>query len=933
MTAILGGFRKIPDLESPEVSSKHDTPADTSSSDIKPTSTDTLAQTAVPSKTAWTDLHDRAMKLAGSLSAWFWLDMRVLKCVITYTVATAFVVFNPFGLDMSTSFCFLPYTITFVHPARPLGAMVRATYHGFLGLAFGTFISSSFLVLSEYFYQWGLELTWISKCIGLLYLFVVIFFVALIIAKAQGVLSIWTGCRFAYLLTFITCTQVTNASRRAVLSLTIQRVAGSLAIGISICVLSSFVLWPVTATSEAEKLLDSLILSTKEFSDLCRKKYSQLRRSGGEIHLVALGDLVRLNQRTLLKLESKKVEVYFEPFSKIFLSWGCYRNVFQRLEQIIQHMGSLMSNLRDMEDEVGSHKVLQDYQALQNCHIEGLLECCSNTIEELRLELLHGTGNSGCPDNAHGTDSANNLEEILKSFDKEQKSAIVELFEKHGEDAFSIYLLSSKMVEFAHEVLGLSNAVMEARLSVVKLRSQGFGHYIYRLLESAAAIASQSARQAFIHPSSKKQSAVSRRLSVHIAHARQPSWVLLNLTRIRRLFKAFNVFDLKFALKTALTITVLASPSFMDVFTAQYYDYKLYWVLTATMVVLTPSVAASSIASFNSIVGTAMGALGAIALWNLTDANPITICCLTPFLVTFPYHLYLNTSYQRIGSMAMMTFSIVFFQVYVSADSNSGSTDFSIYSIAYLRGVCVAIGVVVGLAVSWGFWPYKAQTQIRNVLSDAIFNVNIIFIQNCILFGSPSELMDSARTPVQLARDFHDVGIMVRFKLTLAEKLLTDADLEKQYLQPFPTEIYRSIAASCDRILNKFTAMRLEIDEDHLKSLRRDAVAPLGDTRQEMIGQLLLCFHVLSGAMILKVPLPPRMPHIRDCREQILEIMRKTRSFGSLDRARETRNSHFYYYYAYVRELTSIINELQLLWDLTKHLFGEIDYWNAPSSE
>jgi hypothetical protein len=208
-------------------------------------------------------------------------------------------------------------------------------------------------------------------------------------------------------------------------------------------------------------------------------------------------------------------------------------------------------------------------------------------------------------------------------------------------------------------------------------------------------------------------------------------------------------------------------------------------------------------------------------------------------------------------------------------------------------------------------------------------------------------------------------------------------------------EVYAKMLQCCQNILDKFVAMRVAIannvesasmedTNDDSLSMNSDTRVPIAPRqpedlilgiappslsqpttptgaehltalpqnpellpyRRELVGSVLLCFYIYSGALILKQPLPTYLPPARAAKKRLLtqirevivhaqrsEALARKKEQGWNSRLRMKRNltpehvrnpERYINYYAYALSLEDVINELELLGGLLKILFGEM---------
>lgn len=103
--------------------------------------------------------------------------------------------------------------------------------------------------------------------------------------------------------------------------------------------------------------------------------------------------------------------------------------------------------------------------------------------------------------------------------------------------------------------------------------------------------------------------------------------------------------------------------------------------------------------------------------------------------------------------------------------------------------------------------------------------------------------------------------------------------------------------------------------------IKADFVEPVQPMRQKMIGNVLLYFYLISGALILRYPLPPQLPEVREARDRLVEAVRslpvvQPRHVGT------QQDPAYIYYYAYVMGMEQLVDELEKMGKCCIELFG-----------
>lgn len=146
----------------------------------------------------------------------------------------------------------------------------------------------------------------------------------------------------------------------------------------------------------------------------------------------------------------------------------------------------------------------------------------------------------------------------------------------------------------------------------------------------------------------------------------------------------------------------------------------------------------------------------------------------------------------------------------------------------------------------------------------------------------------------------------LQIKLLELQELLKQTQHEPRLKGPFPTQLYRSILTSLQKMLDNlhsmrcvttreewcvlppvFTSLLCSVSESRAHrsmdllisvslcrytSVRRDFILPVNKERREMVGNIILYFSTLSSAYRLKVPLPPYLPPAEKARQNLVRL-------------------------------------------------------------
>ncbi|KAF9912760.1 hypothetical protein BX616_010240 [Lobosporangium transversale] len=234
-------------------------------------------------------------------------------------------------------------------------------------------------------------------------------------------------------------------------------------------------------------------------------------------------------------------------------------------------------------------------------------------------------------------------------------------------------------------------------------------------------------------------------------------------TRLWKFLHLFRSFQIKYAVKAAISATIILIPAFVDWTRPYFVQYRGEWALISMLIVMVPTVGGTNIVALYRILGTLVGCCVGVVVYLIFPAHEIMlpVCC---FFFALPnFYLVLCSSYPRIGQVTLLAFNLVLIQTYnrrngdgtVPPDDDDddvlsgGHFSFSkfrsvpeapkpeipddpshvstVWTIAFHRAVAVSIGVIIGVLVTSYVWPYEARVELRKGLSDLLLNISWLY--------------------------------------------------------------------------------------------------------------------------------------------------------------------------------------------------------------
>ncbi|GAA5911771.1 hypothetical protein JCM8208_005592 [Rhodotorula glutinis] len=389
----------------------------------------------------------------------------------------------------------------------------------------------------------------------------------------------------------------------------------------------------------------------------------------------------------------------------------------------------------------------------------------------------------------------------------------------------------------------------------------------------------------------------------------------------------------RFAVKTGFGAAVLSSAAFIPRLRPLWLEWRGEWALISFIVVMAPALGATNFLAAGRVVGTALGALVAVACTLAFPENAYVLPILGAiFSAPCFYVAITRPQYAPASRFVLLTFNLTCLYCF-----NLREADVRVESIALHRSAAVAVGVVWGLLVSSYVWPFEARRELRSGLSEFFLNASYLYerivktysfadstlSRQTTIQGTSTERTDLfPRPPPQPDEDFVAMEIELQLTLIRVSGLLASTKHEPRLKGPFPANEYRPVLAACQAILDSLTAIvRMTKRQAWLAVIRRDYVLPVNRERREMVGNVVLFLSLLSSAVVLKTPLPAYLPPAAEARER---LVLKLRDLDIVRRRLVRGGSESLLYYAYTTSMKDVISQLDDIGASFQRLFGII---------
>jgi hypothetical protein len=180
-------------------------------------------------------------------------------------------------------------------------------------------------------------------------------------------------------------------------------------------------------------------------------------------------------------------------------------------------------------------------------------------------------------------------------------------------------------------------------------------------------------------------------------------------------------FETRFALKVAITTSLLSIPAWLDQSRGWWNENESWWVVVFVWIMSHPRVGGN----IQDLITRAFcGALGAVwggLAYGADNGNPYVMAVFAAIYMIPMMYRFTQSTHPRSGVVGCISFVVVS----LSAKTADGLP--SVVQIAWTRGVAFVVGVVAAVIVNWVLWPFVARHELRKALSSMLIYSSIIY--------------------------------------------------------------------------------------------------------------------------------------------------------------------------------------------------------------
>ncbi|KAK2624732.1 hypothetical protein QTJ16_005925 [Diplocarpon rosae] len=351
-------------------------------------------------------------------------------------------------------------------------------------------------------------------------------------------------------------------------------------------------------------------------------------------------------------------------------------------------------------------------------------------------------------------------------------------------------------------------------------------------------------------------------------------------------------FETRFALKVAITTSLLSVPAWLDQSEGWWNRNESWWAVAMVWVMSHPRVGGNFqdliTRSFCAVLGAVWGGLA----YEVYNGNPYIMALFAAIYMVPMIYRFTQSSHPRSGIVGCISFVVVS----LSAKTNDG-VQTSLH-IVWTRGTAFVVGVVAAVVVNWILWPFVARHELRKALSSMMIYSSIIYR-----------------------------GVVAKYVYALTRH-------EIRLRGPFNPLPYSALIDSCENFFEYLVSVRQSslFFHPHYMSDDEQAVESLLTYRRDAVAAVLMNLYILAGALRGDQKVPRYLPNAALARKRLLSHMATLEAsqaaYASNNQQietedRESRKWSQVYSYSYSQSLMGCVHQLEKLQKYTKEIVGE----------
>lgn len=383
--------------------------------------------------------------------------------------------------------------------------------------------------------------------------------------------------------------------------------------------------------------------------------------------------------------------------------------------------------------------------------------------------------------------------------------------------------------------------------------------------------------------------------------------------------------DIRFAIKVGFGAMLYAAPSFIPSTRPIYQHWRGEWGLVSYMLVCSMTIGASNTTGYSRVLGTCLGAVLAIIVWEVSNENPFILAFFGFCMAYWTGYIIIGQGKGPMGRFIMLTYNLSALYAYSLTswdDQDDGDEEDPgkhplIIPIAGHRVVAVISGCIWGLIITRAVWPISARQKLKDGLALLWLRMGLIWKRDPLAMLSDGPHPDRY---MNLQEEFY----LQRFLANL-QGLAEASKSEFELRRPFPHAVYNKILTSTEQMLGSFHAMNEVLLSNLDVSPGEEALLKATvKERAQLCRRISHLFSVLASSMKLEYSITSdALPSIEHTRDRLLAKIFEYRRSGVQEQKIEDEDYSLLYTYALVTGQLSLGIESVL--KEVESLFGVLD--------
>lgn len=180
-------------------------------------------------------------------------------------------------------------------------------------------------------------------------------------------------------------------------------------------------------------------------------------------------------------------------------------------------------------------------------------------------------------------------------------------------------------------------------------------------------------------------------------------------------------FETRFALKVAISTSLLSVPAWLDASRGWWNANESWWAVVVVWVMAHPRVGGNFQDLVTRAFCAALGAVWAGVAYGAGDGSPYVMAVFAAIFMIPMMYRFTQSSHPRSGIVGCMSFAVISLGIR-EADGLP-----SVVWISWTRGLAFVVGVVASVVTNWILWPFVARHELRKALSSMLIYSSIIY--------------------------------------------------------------------------------------------------------------------------------------------------------------------------------------------------------------